>query len=439
METTNHDGVLMGKVLSPAKYRAGRAKGFAIPDLALGLDLGNDPALGFEFPSWRATGLMPDIEYRPDENTLVQWKPGLASVICDYWTPEGEPVASDPRQALKKIESEYAKRGLSVLTCIEIEATVFEESMEEARARNYRDLTPLGGGAGAALVHAKSPAFVQYMDGVVDRFNQLDIAWEGWADEAAAGQIEFNFVPTDALTAADTWVRARQIMREVAMSQGHSVTFMAKSSAEYGQGSHLNVSVHDEAGNIFYDAADPAAPSARMSHFLGGVMDTLAAATSFALPTVTSFRRLVDFDGPPTTLTWGISNKSCSVRAVLAGAKATRLEYRLPAADSNMYCTLAVFLAAGLAGLDESATPPPEFDRMAWMLPPGTAPAVPNNLYDAIEALENDTQLRKYLGDEFIDYWIGLRRWEWLSFHTKTERDDDQISVWESVRYFELV
>jgi glutamine synthetase len=63
---------------------------------------------------------------------------------------------------------------------------------------------------------------------------------------------------------------------------------------------------------------------------------------------------------------------------------------------------------------------------------------VPKNLYDAVKALEADDQLRRYLGDEFVDYWIGLRRWEWLSFHTSTERDDDQVSVWESQRYFEL-
>ena len=76
---------------------------------------------------------------------------------------------------------------------------------------------------------------------------------------------------------------------------------------------------------------------------------------------------------------------------------------------------------------------------MAWLLPEGTVQRVPSNLYDAIEALETDDQLRTYLGDEFIDYWIGLRRWEWLCYHTQTERDDDQLSVWESNRYFELI
>ncbi|WP_245716753.1 glutamine synthetase family protein [Nocardia mikamii] len=438
LEATNHDGVLIGKTLSAAKYRSCRGKGITLPDLALGLDLNNHSALGFGFPAWRRDGLMTDIELRPDESTLIEWKPGMASVIGDLWTLRGEPVQADPRQALKRIAAAYTERGLNILACVEIEATVFQESVEQARAQQYQNLTPLGGTAGAALVHAKSPDYTEYVEAVAARFDEIGIPWEAWSDEAASGQIEFNIAPADPVTAADRWARARQVMREVAYSLGRSVTFMSKWSAEYGQGAHLNVSVSDENGNIFFDANEPKVPSERMLHFLGGVMSTLEASTSFALPTITAYRRLQELEGPPTTQTWGVANKSCAVRAVLAGASATRLEYRLPSADSNVYSTLAAFLAGGLLGLDEKSAPPPPFEQMAWALAPGVVPAVPKNLYDAVTALEADDQLRRYLGDEFIDYWIGLRRWEWLSFHTETERDDDQISVWESLRYFEL-
>lgn len=438
VEATNHDGVLIGKTLSPAKYRSCRQQGVALPDLALGLDLNNHSALGFGFPEWRRNGLMTDIELRPDENTLIEWKPGMASVIGDFWTLQGEPLQADPRQALKRITAAFAERGLSILASVEIEATVFQESIEQARKQQYQNLTPLGGRSGAALVHAKSPDYVEYMEAVVARFDELGIPWEAWSDEAASGQVEFNIAPADPVTAADRWARARQVMREVAYSLGRSVTFMAKWSAAYGQGAHLNVSVSDENGNIFFDVNKPSEPSARMLQFLGGVMATLEASTSFALPTITSYRRLLELEGPPTTQTWGIANKSCAVRAVLADAAATRLEYRLPSADSNMYSTLAAFLAGGLLGLEEKSTPPPPFEQMAWALAPGAVPPIPKNLYHAIVALEADDQLRGYLGDEFIDYWIGLRRWEWLSFHTEAERDDSEISIWESLRYFEL-
>lgn len=438
IEATNLDGALLGKVLSPNKYRSVRTKGFSIADLVLGLDLTNHAHLGFAFPSWRQGAFMPEISLRPDESTLVEWKPGMASVICDFWTADGEPVESDPRQALKRIVAAYAERGLTVKASVEIEATVFVESIDQARAQDYQNLTPLGGNAGAALILAKSPDFVEYGEAVTARLDELGIEWEGWSDEAASGQIEFNLPPADAVTAADLWARTRQVMREVAYSLGRSVTFMSKWSAEYGQGSHLNVSVSDDDGNIFFDSADTGQPSARMLNFLGGVMNSLPAATSFALPTITSYRRLMDLEGPPTTLTWGVANKSCSIRAVLDGPNATRLEYRLPSADSNSYLTMASFLASGLAGLDEKTTPPESFNLMAWGAPGEVVPRVPSDLYAALEALENDTALREYLGNELIDYWIGCRRWEWLTYHTETERDDDQLSVWESKRYFEL-
>jgi glutamine synthetase len=299
LEATNHDGVLLGKTLSAAKYRSARDKGMAMPDLVLGLDLTNHSAMGFAMPAWRRQGLMPDIELRPDESTLVEWAPGLASVIGDFWTLDGEPLGADPRQVLKRVTQEYADRGLNVLASVEIEATVFEESITQARAQKYQDLTPLGGTSGAAWVHAKSPDFVTYMDAVAARFDELGIPWEAWSDEAASGQVEFNIAPTDPVTAADHWARARQVMREVAYSLGRSVTFMSKWCSEYGQGSHLNVSVSDEDGNVFFNTEEAGAPSERMLHFLGGVMATLEASTSFALPTITSYRRLKELEGPP--------------------------------------------------------------------------------------------------------------------------------------------
>lgn len=438
VEATNLDGVLLGKVVSPAKYRAAGTKGIAFPDLILGLDLTNHAHAGFAYPKWRQQGFMPDLHMRPDENTLVEWKPGVASVIGDFWTADGSPVEADPRQALKRIVAAYAERGLTVKAAVEIEATVFQESIDQARAQDYQGLSPLGGNAGGAGVLAKSPDFLAYGEAVTARLDELGIDWEAWSDEAASGQIEFNLAPADAVTAADLWARTRQVMREVAYAQDRSITFMSKWSSEYGQGAHLNVSVSDEDGNLFSDAADPGQPSDRMLHFLGGVMGSLAGATSFALPTITSYRRLLDLEGPPTTLTWGVANKSCAVRAVPAGPDASRLEYRVPSADSNIYLSLAAFLAAGLAGLDKKLTPPAAYELMAWGAPAEIAPRIPSNLYDAIEALERDTVLREYLGDELVDYWIGIRRWEWLTFHTETERDDEQLSVWESKRYFEL-
>jgi glutamine synthetase len=432
VEGTNLEGAFIGKNVSPRKFRSGLESGFAFADVAFGLDLGNTPQFGFAMPEWR--GDLADIFLHADLSTLIEWSPGRASVIGGFWAPDGQPVSACPRNALQRMTRLLAEREYEARAAVEIEATVFEESIHEARRRGYRDLTPLGGRAGSAYHLAKSKDWEDYLLTVAHRLGELGIPWEAWSDEAASGQIEFNIAPADPVTAADYWARTRQVMREVAFEQGHCVTFMAKWCDEYGQASHLNVSLEREGQNAFYDETGL---SEVMTYFLGGVMATLVPATSFALPSITSYRRLQELEGPPTTASWGVGNKTTAVRAVVGHPKYSRLEYRTPGADANVYLVMAAVLAGGIAGLDGKIEPPEPFDDMAWCLPPGTT-KIPNTISKAADALSADTVLSDVLGRDLVDYWLGTRRWEWLQFHTTGGDPDAGLTEWESSRYFEL-
>jgi glutamine synthetase len=432
VEGTNLEGSFIGKVVSPAKFLSGLTSGFAFADVAFGLDMSNVPQFGFAMPDWR--GDLLDIYLHVDPDTLIEWAPGLASVMGDFRKDDGEPISACPRATLRRITQDLAGLGYDTLVAVEIEASVFEESIHEARAKGYRDLTPLGGTAGSCYHLAKSADWVQYMRTVVERLDELGIPWEAYNDEAAAGQVEFNITPADPVTTADYWARTRQVMREVAFDLGRTVTFMAKYSNEYGQASHLNVSLQRDGHNAFF-AED--GPSELMDEFIGGLMATLAPATSFALPMITSYRRLVDLDGPPTTLTWGIANKSAAVRAVVGHEKYSRVEYRTPGADSNVYLVLAAILAGGIAGMKNHIAAPPPFQDMAWCLPEGVE-RIPDTLSKATAALRADTLLADVMGQDLIDYWAGTREWEWLQFHTAGGEPDVGLTQWESDRYFEL-
>lgn len=311
LEATNHDGSFLGKTLAPKKFASGLNSGFAFADLLFGLDLGNAPAFGFAYPDWR--GHLDDVYFRPDMSTLVEWEPGLDAVIGDYWLKDGTPVPICPRNLTKKMIGRLASLGFTATVAVEIEATVFEESVHEARARGYRDLTPLGGSAGTAYHLAKSKDWTGYMNAVADRLDAVGIEWEAWSDEDAAGQIEINLAPGDPITVCDAWARTRQIMREVAFDLGHTVTFMAKPTAGYGQASHINLSLQRDGVNAFYAEEGP---SETMRHAVGGLLATIEGNTSIVLPQITSYRRLVDLSGPPVTVSWGISNKTTAVRAV---------------------------------------------------------------------------------------------------------------------------
>ncbi|KFU80255.1 glutamine synthetase [Amycolatopsis lurida] len=434
LEATNHEGSFLGKTVSSTKFASGRNSGFAFADLLFAIDLGNEIVLGDAFPDWR--GNLYDIQMIPDMSTLVEWKPGLDSVIGDYWLKDGTPVPICPRNLVRKLVARLAVLGYTATVAVEIEATLFEESVQEARKRGYRDLTPLGGGTGATYHLARSKDWVDYMEAVVDRLDRLGIAWEAWTDEAAAGQTELNLPPADPITLADSWARTRQVMREVAFERDHTVTFMAKPTAGYGQGAHINLSLQSDGVNRFF-AED--GPSPLMRHAVGGLLATMAGNTSLALPQITSYRRLVDFTGPPTVISWGENNKTAAVRAITGHSKYSRLEYRLPGADVNPYLALAGVLAGVLAGIEREIEPPEQVTDMAWCLPDSAGvPRIPDTMSKAGAALDADPLLREYLGDEFVDFWVASRRWEWMEFHTKGGDPFAELSQWESTRYFEF-
>lgn len=433
IQATNLDGTFIGKTLSVGKFLGGLAQGFAFADVVFGNDLGNFPVLGFAFPAWR--GELEDIFLRPDLDTLCVWRPGKAAVIGDFWRPDGRPVGVCPRNLLRRAAAEAAERGFDAMAAIEIEATVFEESIQEARRVAYDGMTPLGGYAGSAYVLAKSSDWREYLECVEQRLRDIGIDWEAWNDEAAAGQVEVNVAMGSVVDVADRWARTRQVMREVAYDLGRTVTFMAKWSDSWGQASHLNLSLVDEDGNAFFD---PAGPSPVMRQFIGGVMQAITGTTSVALPFITSYRRMLPLEGPPTTATWGIGNKTAAIRAITGHPKQSRIEYRLPGADANMYLVSAAVLGAGLFGIRNEVEPPPAFEGMAWCRPEGTE-LLPTTILQAATALETDKVLREVLGPEFVDYWLGTRRWEWIAFHTMGGADAAAgLTGWERNRYFEL-
>ena len=439
VETISLDGVVSGKYLSVNKFLSGADKGWGFCDVAFGVDLSNEPQLGFDFGAWR--GEMGDVILEPDLDTLVLDPSidGLAAVICNLVDRTGAPLPVCSRSTLRHQVQQLTDAGYTAKAAIEIEATVFEESINEARAKKFTDLHPLGGGAGALYVLGRSRDFTVYMDAVSKRLDEIGIEWEGWCDESAEGQVEFNLPPTDPITATDNYNRVKMVMRQVAHEQGRSVTFMAKwSPTLFGQGAHINLSLLRDGRNVFHNDQSPEQPSEAMVHFIGGALDTMAAATSFSFPTMNSYRRIQELNGPPTTITWGVENKTTAIRALCRDVKQSRIEYRIPSADANLYLAFAALLAGGQLGLTAGTEPAPGLDVMAWSLP-GDVPAIPPTLSQATDALALDTDLTKALGADLVDYWIGTRRWEWLRFHTTGGDPDAGVSAWELERYFELV
>ncbi len=147
-------------------------------------------------------------------------------------------------------------------------------------------------------------------------------------------------------------------------------------------------------------------------------------------PTVNSYKRLVEGAWAPTTLTWGIDNRTVALR-VLGGAKGSRLETRVIGSDVNPHLAMAAALASGLYGvakklpLNQKATTGNGYrDESAGRLPA--------TLDEATEKMSKSQIAKEILGAEFVDHFVQTRRWEWRQ-HLKAVTD------WEMKRYFEII
>ncbi|MEM9464348.1 MAG: glutamine synthetase family protein [Actinomycetota bacterium] len=433
------DGRLVGKYIAATHLAEMLPSLPNVADVTFGLDVDNEPNV-MTPSTWR--GNLAELYLQPDVSTLVvdPRLPDLASVLCCFVLADGTAIPECPRGMVIRLLDELTDRGFAMRAGFEVEFNAFEESIAVARRRGYRGLTPLGGHPNSAYSVTKSLPAVRFMDAVTRRLDDLGIHWESWLDEGGAGQFELNLEPDDALRTADNITRTRLALREVAEEQGHCVTFMAKwHPDQWGGGLHLNHSLWRDTESAFFDPTAPDNRSDTYRNWIGGLVATMRGATALAQPNINSYRRFVELAGSPTTVTWSGDNKTTSMRAMAQSAGSARAELRTPGSDANHYLVMAAALAGGISGLDERLEPPPPFEGSAWGLPPEDGLQLPNSIRRASAALDTDDRLRARFGDAFVDYWIGMLEWEWLSFHTTGGDPDLELTEWELNRYFERV
>jgi glutamine synthetase len=433
------DGIVIGKYLSRAKFERSLPLGPAITDLSFSFDIGGQPQFGW-WDDWRQPALG-DIHQRPDLDTLVRIpnRDGYAACIVDFVGVDGEPLPVCPRSTLKRVLERLGSHGLQARAAFEIEGMLFAESIADARAKGFRDLTPVGTTKPLAYLTQDAYAMHPFFDDVTRRLDAMGIEWDAWSAEGAPGQFELNLPAADPVAASDRTVRAKIVMKEVAADLGLSVTFMAKPTETYGSGMHVHHSLHRDGVTAFYDDAAAGHRTPLMRHWIGGLIATMPAAHSFLTPTINSYRRMVGFAAAPLIVSWDEENKSTALRVISRSSGLARVEHRVGAADLNPYLALAAILAGGIVGIEQAIDPPDELPIMAWGLP-DSYPYLPSSITASADALEADKALADVIGTSIVDHWAHTRRWEWLMFHT-TGGDAEATSVtdWELNRYFELV
>jgi len=377
-------------------------------DYLLATDLEMATPDGYAATSW-ASGYG-DYEMKPDLDTIrrMPWVDGAALVLCDVLDPDThEPVPHSPRQMLKRQLARLAERGYRCTAATELEFFLYEESYAEARAKGYRNLTPIS--AYNEDYHLFQTAKEEHvMRPIRNHLAAAGLPIEGTKGEAAAGQAELNIRYAEAGACADMHVFAKHAIKEIAWQQERSVTFLAKPGTDAsGSSSHVHLSLRDEDGAaVFFDADRPYGMSELMGQALAGQIAHAADTAVFFAPYINSYKRFAPGTFAPTRAIWSIDNRTAGYRICSPGTEGVRIECRIGGVDLNPYLALAALIASSIKGIDDGLEPPEAFTGDAYDA--ADAPGIARTLRDARDALKGSTMLREAFGDEVVEHYVRM-------------------------------
>ena len=419
-------GRLVGKRITADFFLDQTARsGMHACDYLLTVDMEMDVIEGYDFANWdKGYG---DFHCAPDFSTLRQatWLDRTALVLCDLQTDEThQPIPVAPRTLLKDQIARLQDVGYTAKGGSELEYFLFKDSYETAREKHYENLETFGWYL--EDYHTFQSTKEESINAAVRRhMNQSGVPVEFSKGEWGPGQHELNLRYADVLEMADRHVIYKQGFKEIAWSQGLSVSFMAKWRTDLaGSSMHLHLSLWDEAKQAAFAGGEA---SDAFRHFLGGWMQHARAIAPFYAPNPNSYKRYAYQSWAPTRIAWSRDNRTAGFRIVGSG-NSQRIESRLPGADANPYLAYAAAIAAGIDGLQNKIEPPPVFSGDVYQS--DDLPTVPANLSEATDELDQSAMLRAALGDGVVDHYVHF-------FRTEQRKFDEAVTSWERTRYFE--
>lgn len=418
-------GVLRGKSIRREELAALYTHGRPVAGTILGLDITGEDV--------DATGLVwevgdADMLCRPVPGTLLR-APWLAAptaqLMLSMYAADGSAAGADPRQALIRAVQRLTSMGYTPVLACELEFYLLREDAQG-------HLQPAGGGR-LSERSKREPYSLTRLDDLAPLFDEIYAAAavqglpiETLMAEYAPGQFEITLRHrADALRAVDDAVLYKRLVRGVAARHGCTATFMAKPFAERaGSGLHLHLSLADAPGANLCAAAE-ASGSALLQQMIGGLRVTMAESMAIFAPNGNSYRRFQSNSYAPVAATWGVNNRSVSLR-IPAGPPASRhVEHRLSGADANLYLAAATVLAAAEKGLRERLDPGPPVVGNGYLqgANPG-AVGLPTTWQAALQAARESRFLRDALGEDTLRLFLAVKDQECAKFSAQvTELD----------------
>ncbi|MEO7769315.1 MAG: glutamine synthetase family protein, partial [Ferruginibacter sp.] len=351
---TDIDGVLRGKMISFEKFVSIVEKGFGFCSVVFGWDANDAAYDNSAYTGWH-TGY-PDATAVIDLNTFrqVPWDNDVPFFLADFRDSEKNDLPVCPRSLLKKIIGQASSAGFAASFSQEFEWFNLADNTDELYSGKFRDIKPITPGMfGYSLQRAARKN--EYFNDLFDDLRKFGVPLEGLHTETGPGVYEAAITYSEILEAADRAVLFKSGVKQIACNHGVIATFMAKLNENFpGCSGHVHQSLWSKDKknqNLFYDKKNTGGISSLMESYMAGQLACMPFVLPMYAPVVNSYKRLVEGAWAPTTLTWGIDNRTTALRALPGTPRSTRLETRVVGSDSNPYLAMAACLASGLYGI----------------------------------------------------------------------------------------
>jgi glutamine synthetase len=427
------DGILRGKYISVEKFLSVCESTTGFCDVIFGWDANDLAYDNANFTGWH-TGY-PDCSAQIDLNTFrkIPWENELPFFLGDFVDQNGNESTVCPRQLLKKILADAKAQGYTPTFSQEFEWYNFAETPQSIQDKQFRNLSPLTPGMFGYSILRSSLKNLFFTD-LFELLKKFGVPIEGLHTETGPGTYEAAIEHAGILEAADRAVLFKTAVKEIAYKHGIMATFMAKINEQLpGCGGHVHQSLWNEKQtvNLFYDEKDSSKMSELMKSYIAGQLFCLPHLLPMFAPTINSYKRLVEGAWAPTTITWGIDNRTVALRVLNGTNKSCRLETRVIGSDVNPYLAMAACLGSGLYGIKNNL-------KLSQPATVGNGyrdysnGVLPKTLDEATQAMKRSDVAKEILGEKFVEHFTQTREWEWKQ-HLKAVTD------WEYRRYFEII
>jgi glutamine synthetase len=420
---TDLNGVGRGKNIAREELDALYGAGRNVAGSILGLDVTGEDV--------EETGLVwsvgdADQCCRPVAGTLAR-APWLArptaQLLGTLYELDGRPAKADPRHVLARVVRRLQEQGYTPVVAVELEFYLLERDADG----RVRPASGVVSGRRSDRIEAYGLGRLDDMAPLFDDLyaaaRALGLPVRTLMSEYAPGQFEITLEHrADALRAVDEAILFKRAVRGVAAKHGRIACFMAKPFAELaGTGMHLHASLAGRDGRNACADEHPAG-SQLLRHAIGGLRTTLGDGMAVFAPHANSYRRFRAMSYAPVAPTWGVNNRSVSLR-VPAGPPASRhVEHRVAGADANPYLVAALVLAGMLHGIERGIDPGPPVEGNGYeQLRAGE---LPTQWHVALERAAASEFLADALGREFLEVFLAVKRRESEKFGALvTDRD----------------